>query len=73
MIAWSSQLIEIYRSSQEGERGISPAEVEVVPVIGRLDPERICTSIVERSNLGVRMGLRRFTLSPMNFKEMETH
>lgn len=35
--------------------------VEVVPVCGNPDRERICTSIVERSNLSVRMGTRRFT------------
>jgi len=29
--------------------------------MGDPDPERICTSIVERSNLSLRMGLRRFT------------
>jgi IS1 family transposase len=29
--------------------------------MGRPDPERICTSIVERSNLSTRMGVRRFT------------
>jgi hypothetical protein len=42
----------------------SPAEVqsvEVVPAYGGPDPERICTSIVERSNLNLRMGIRRFT------------
>ena len=33
--------------------------VEVVP--GNPDPTRICTSIVERSNLSLRMGCRRFT------------
>lgn len=35
--------------------------MEVVPVSGNPDPERICTSIVERQNLSVRMGVRRFT------------
>jgi hypothetical protein len=35
--------------------------VEVVPVCGNPDPKRICTSIVEHSNLSVRMGCRRFT------------
>ena len=59
-----AQLIKVYRSPQDGEKRYSPAEVasvEVVPVYGQPDPERICTSIVERSNLSLRMGLRRFT------------
>ena len=59
-----AQLIKVYRATPEGERRYSPAEVssvEVVPVMGRPDPERICTSIVERSNLSLRMGIRRFT------------
>ena len=34
---------------------------EVVPVFGRPDPERICTSIVERQNLTMRMQIRRLT------------
>jgi len=29
--------------------------------MGQPDPERICTSIIERQNLSVRMGTRRFT------------
>ncbi len=29
--------------------------------MGRPDPARICTSIVERSNLSLRMSIRRFT------------
>lgn len=58
-----AMLIKVYRAAADGERKYSPAEaasVEVVPVMGHPDPERICTSIVERSNLSLRMGTRRF-------------
>jgi transposase-like protein/IS1 family transposase len=59
-----AQLIKVYRAPAEGEARYSPAEVvstEAVPVIGNPNPRRICTSIVERSNLSLRMGTRRFT------------
>ncbi len=59
-----AQLIKVYRAPQEGEARYSPAEVasvEVVPVLGNPDPERICTSIVERQNLTIRMQIRRLT------------
>lgn len=72
-----AQLIKVYRASVEGEARYSPAEVaEVVevPVMGRPDPARICTSIVERSNLSLRMGIRRFTRLTNAFsKKWENH
>jgi transposase-like protein/IS1 family transposase len=72
-----AQLIKVYRAPQDGEKRYSPAEVEsveVVPVMGRPDPERICTSIVERSNLSLRMGMRRFTRLTNAFsKKWENH
>jgi hypothetical protein len=59
-----AQLIKVYRAASEGEARYSPAEVaavEVVPVMGQPDPDRICTSHIERQNLSIRMGTRRFT------------
>jgi hypothetical protein len=47
--------------------------VEVVSVSGRPDPERICTSIVERQNLSVRMGLRFTRLTNAFSKKWENH
>ena len=42
--------------------------------MGLPDPERICTSIVERSNLSLPMGVRRFTRVTNAFsKKWENH
>jgi IS1 family transposase/transposase-like protein len=72
-----AMLIKVYRASVEGEARYSPAEVaavEEVPVMGRPDPARICTSIIERNNLSLRMGVRRFTRLTNGFsKKWENH
>ena len=59
-----AQLIKIYATNREGEQKYSPPEVvETIskPLIGWPDPSRICTSIVERSNLSMRTSIRRLT------------
>lgn len=59
-----AQLIKVYAAPREGEARYSPADVvdtEAVPVLGNPDPMRICTSIVGRQNLTMRMQIRRLT------------
>jgi transposase-like protein/IS1 family transposase len=59
-----SQLIKIYGAPEPDEHRYSPSHViEAIPtpVFGNPDPEKICTSHVERQNLNIRMAMRRFT------------
>ena len=59
-----AQLVKIYGTAPEAEKRHSPPiclGADKTEIRGRPDPEHISTSYVERQNLSMRMGMRRFT------------
>ena len=73
-----AQLVKLYGEAPEAVKGrYSPTEcvgIRKRPVIGQPDPAAISTSYVERQNLNIRMGNRRFTRLTNAFsKKLENH
>ncbi len=59
-----AQLVKMYEAENPGPGRYCPPRVSVVvstTISGSPDPERVCTSYVERQNLTIRMACGRFT------------
>jgi IS1 family transposase len=72
-----AMLVKIYGASNDGESRYSPATCigcRTGVLSGTPDPKYISTSYVERQNLSMRMGMRRFTRLTNGFsKKFENH
>jgi IS1 family transposase len=72
-----AMLVKLYGASNDGESRYSPATCigcRTGVLSGNPDPKYISTSYVERQNLSMRMGMRRFTRLTNGFsKKFENH
>jgi IS1 family transposase len=72
-----AMLVKLYGASNDGESRYSPATCigcRTGVLSGMPDPKYISTSYVERQNLSMRMGMRRFTRLTNGFsKKFENH